>query len=90
MVFNAALVYFHKPVLFRTIPVSKFFLDIKDGKSEIDSHHIFPKQYLIDNFGNSLKQKDINQIANKVWAYNKDNKFISKKAPAEYYDEFSE
>ena len=90
VVFNAALVYFHKPVLFRTIPVSKFFLDIKDGKSEIDSHHIFPKQYLIDNFENNLKQKDINQIANKVWAYNKDNKFISKKAPAEYYDEFSE
>ncbi|MBP5408215.1 MAG: hypothetical protein J6Y42_03665 [Bacilli bacterium] len=50
VVYNAALVYFHKPVLFRTIPVSKFFLDIKDGKSEIDSHHIFPKQYLIDNF----------------------------------------
>lgn len=90
VVFNAALVYFHKPILFRTIPVSKFFLDISDGKSEIDSHHIFPKQYLIDNFGNKLKQKDINQIANKVWAYNKDNKFISKKAPSEYFYEFSE
>lgn len=90
VVFNAALVYFHKPILFRSIPVSKFFLDIKDGKSEIDSHHIFPKQYLIDNFGNKLKQKDINQIANKVWAYNKDNKFISKKAPSEYFYEFSE
>ena len=90
VVYNAALIYFHKPVLFKTIPVSKFFLDMKDGKSEIDSHHIFPKQYLIDNFWDKLKQKDINQIANKVWAYNKDNKFISKKAPAEYYDEFSQ
>lgn len=89
VIYNASLVYFHKPVLFRTIPVSKFFLDMKDGKSEIDSHHIFPKQYLIDNFWDTLKQKDINQIANKVWAYNKDNKFISKKAPEEYFGEFS-
>lgn len=89
--FNAALVYFHKPVLFKTIPVSKFFLDMKDGKSEIDSHHIFPKQYLIDTFWvENIKQKDINQIANKVWAYNKDNKFISKKAPKEYFAEFTQ
>ena len=89
--FNAALIYFHKPVLFRSIPVSKFFIDQKDWrKSEIDSHHIFPKQYLIDTFwANNIKQNDINQIANKVRAYNSDNKFISKKAPKEYYNEYT-
>ena len=87
--FNAAQIYFHKPVLFRTIPVSKYFVDSKE-KSEIDSHHIFPKQYLIDTFwADTMKKNDINQIANKVWAYNSDNKFISKKAPKEYYNEYT-
>ena len=36
-----------------------------------------------------MKKNDINQIANKVWAYNSDNKFISKKAPKEYYNEYT-
>lgn len=86
---NAAQIYFHKPVLFRSIPVSKYFVDSKE-KSEIDSHHIFPKQYLIDTFwADEIKKNDINQIANKVWTYNSDNKFISKKAPKEYYEEYT-
>ena len=33
---------------------------------------------------------EINQIANRVWTYNSDNKYISKKAPDQYYQEFCE
>jgi hypothetical protein len=50
IVYSAAQIYFHKPVMFRSIPVSKYFLDSREGKSEIDSHHIFPRQHLIDTF----------------------------------------
>jgi hypothetical protein len=77
------------------VPVSKFFIDLKDKeavgeKIDIDLHHIFPKQYLLDMYGaDGIKSADINQIANKVYVYNSDNKTISKKKPAEYLADFS-
>ena len=89
IIYNAAQVYFQKPILFRNVPLSQYYLNYNSwAKSEIDSHHIFPRQYLLDLWYSKLNE--INQIANKVWAYNIDNKFISKKAPEEYYQEFCE
>lgn len=89
IIYNAAQVYFQKPILFRNVPLSQYYLNYNsETKSEIDSHHIFPKQYLMDLWYDQLNE--INQLANKVRAYNVDNKFISKKSPAQYYQEFCE
>lgn len=94
--FTTAQVYFQKQILFRKVPISKFFIDLKDKelvweKTDIDLHHIFPKQYLIDLYGaDVIKNTNINQIANKVYIYNSDNKSISSKSPEQYLQEFSE
>lgn len=95
VVFIAAQIYFQNPILFRTIPISKYFIDLKDKeslgeKTEIDLHHIFPRDYLISLYGaKTIKTTDINQIANKVYAYNSDNKTISNHSPKEYLSFFS-
>ena len=93
--YTASQVYFQNPLLFRSVPVSKFFIDLKDKeavneKIDIDLHHIFPRQYLLDTYwADGIKLGEINQIANKVYLYNSDNKTISKKKPEEYIADFS-
>lgn len=94
--FTTAQIYFQKQILLRKVPMWKFFIDLKDKeqigeKSDIDLHHIFPKQYLLDTYGvDQIKTTQINQIANKVYLYNSDNKSISAKSPEQYIKEFSE
>ena len=93
--FIAAQIYFQHHILFRNIPLSKYFIDIKDKihsgeKSEMDLHHIFPRNYLISLYGrDSIEDREINQIANKVYTYNSDNRTISNQAPSEYIQQFS-
>ena len=93
--FIAAQIYFQHHILFRNIPLSKYFIDMKDKihsgeKSEMDLHHIFPRNYLISLYGrDSIEDREINQIANKVYTYNSDNRTISNQAPSEYIQQFS-
>lgn len=92
--YTASQIYWHKPLLFRNIPISKVFIDLKDKeilweKIDIDLHHIFPKQYLIELYWADIKNTMINQIANKVYTYNSDNKTISSKSPKDYLALFS-
>lgn len=93
--FTAAQIYFQSPILFRNIPLSKYFIDLKDKattkeKTEMDIHHIFPKNYLISLYGkDKIDTKEINQIANRVYTYNSDNRTISNQAPEEYLQLFS-
>lgn len=95
IVFIVAQVYFQYHILFRNIPLSKYFIDMKDNislkeKTEMDLHHIFPRNYLISLYGKeNIEDKEINQIANKVYTYNSDNKTISNHAPSEYIHQFS-
>ena len=54
--FIASQIYFQYHILFRNIPLSKYFIDMKDKihsgeKSEMDLHHIFPRNYLIFLYG---------------------------------------
>lgn len=93
--YTAAQIHAHKSLLFRNLPISKSFVDLiaKESlweKIDIDLHHIFPRDYLLSTYWtNGIKKEDINQIANKVYAYNSDNKTISNKSPREYVDIFS-
>jgi hypothetical protein len=93
--FIAAQIYFQHHILFRNIPLSKYFIDMKDKihsgeKSEMDLHHIFPRNYLISLYGkDAIEDREINQIANKVYTYNSDNRTISNQAPSEYIQQFS-
>lgn len=93
--FIAAQIYFQHHILFRNIPLSKYFIDMKDKihsgeKREMDLHHIFPRNYLISLYGkDAIEDREINQIANKVYTYNSDNRTISNQAPSEYIQQFS-
>ena len=93
--FIASQIYFQHHILFRNIPLSKYFIDMKDKihsgeKSEMDLHHIFPRNYLISLYGkDAIEDREINQIANKVYTYNSDNRTISNQAPSEYIQQFS-
>lgn len=93
--FIAAQIYFQHHILFRNIPLSKYFIDMKDKihsgeKSEMDLHHIFPRNYLISLYGkDAIEDREINQIANKVYTYNSDNRTISNQAPSDYIQQFS-
>ncbi len=49
--------------------------EFKETKSEIDLHHIFSKQYLLETYGmKGIDDTYINQVANKVYCYGVDNK----------------
>ncbi|WP_407421956.1 DUF262 domain-containing protein [Methanobrevibacter sp.] len=55
----------------------------KSTKKSVDIHHIFPKNYLINN--GITDKTDYNQQANKIYIEYKDNIKISDKSPAEYW-----
>lgn len=90
IIYLVSQIHFQRPILFRNVPLSKFYIDLKDNERlkeniDIDCHHIFPKQYLLDTFwSNWITQYEINHIANKAYTYKSDNKTISDKKPEVY------
>lgn len=56
------------------------------NKQLLDNHHIFPKNYLSENFS-ITDIKDTNQVANFIYLWYNDNIKISDKSPKDYYEE---
>lgn len=83
----AAINVLGTPMLFSTIPASKFMILGSNGtKNSIDKHHIFPKHYLETiGVGND---RDRNQIANFTYLDYQTNINIGEKAPSEYMAEY--
>lgn len=83
----AAINVLGTPMLFSTIPASKFMILGSNGtKNSIDKHHIFPKHYLETiGVGND---RDRNQIANFTYLDYQTNINIGEKAPSEYVAEY--
>lgn len=77
-VFLAAQNFFKKDSLLSHIPVSEL---INLGG---DIHHIFPKQYLVDN---KFDKHDYNQVANYAYLDTPINIKVGKKAPKVYFNE---
>lgn len=77
-VFLAAQIFFHKDSLLSHIPVAEL---INLGG---DIHHIFPKQYLIDN---GYDKNMYNQVANYTYLDTPVNILVGKKAPKVYMNE---
>lgn len=77
-VFIAAQNFFKKDSLLSHIPVGEL---VNLGG---DIHHIFPKQYLVDN---GYDKYSYNQVANYVYLDTPINIKIGKKAPKEYLNE---
>ena len=77
-VFLAAQNFFKKDSLLSHIPVGEL---VNLGG---DIHHIFPKQYLVDN---GFDKHDYNQVANYAYLDTPLNIKIGKKSPKEYLNE---
>ncbi len=77
-VFLAAQIFFNKDSLLSHIPVREL---VNLGG---DIHHIFPKQYLIDN---GYDKNMYNQVANYAYLDTPVNIKVGKKAPQEYMSE---
>lgn len=77
-VFLAAQIFFHKDSLLSHIPVAEL---INLGG---DIHHIFPKQFLIDN---GFDKYMYNQVANYAYLDTPINIKVGKKSPKEYMSE---
>ena len=77
-VFIAAQNFFKKDSLLSHIPVGEL---VNLGG---DIHHIFPKQYLVDN---GYDKHSYNQVANYAYLDTPINIKIGKKAPKEYFNE---
>lgn len=83
----AAINVLGTPMLFSTIPASKFMILGSNGtKNSIDKHHIFPKHYL-ETIGVN-NDRDRNQIANFTYLDYQTNINIGEKAPSEYVAEY--
>lgn len=83
----ASLIVLGTPMLFSTAPLSQHFVvGSNGGKSSIDKHHVFPKNYLTQiGYDND---RDRNQIANFTYLDYNTNIDIGDKAPAEYVGEY--
>ena len=83
----ASLIVLGTPMLFSTAPLSQHFVvGSNGGKSSIDKHHIFPKNYLTQIGYDS--DRDRNKIANFTYLDYNTNIDIGDKAPAEYVGEY--
>ncbi len=79
----AAINILGTPLLFSTVPQSKFFtLGTSGTKNAIDKHHIFPKHYLAQIGYTS--DRDRNQVANFTYLDYTTNIDISDSAPQDY------
>lgn len=83
----AAINVLGTPMLFSTMPASKYMIWGASGKkNSIDKHHIFPKHYL-EQIG-FTNDRDRNQIANFTYLDYQTNIDIADKPPAEYVTEY--
>lgn len=77
------------PMLFSTIPMSRYFdMGISGTKRAYDKHHIFPKNYLTKVGYETDRER--NQIANFTYLDYNTNIYIADKPPKEYIHEFKE
>lgn len=89
----ASQIFYNRKILFNDVSIWNYFIwkSKSDVKSEIDHHHIFPRNYLLENYWiDWIQNSEINQIANKVYCYNTDNKIIWDKSPREYIKFYKE
>lgn len=56
---------------------------LKKRKKDLEKHHIFPRNYLIENF--NLDKRQINQVANFTYLEFEDNIDISDSKPRDYF-----
>lgn len=71
-------------VLFSDRKVSDLFDPaLKKRKKDLEKHHIFPKNYLVQKF--NLDRRQINQVANFTYLEFEDNIEISDSAPKDYF-----
>jgi len=71
-------------VLFSERKVGDLFTpDLKKRKKDLEKHHLFPRNYLVQKF--RLDKKQINQVANFTYLEFEDNIEISDESPKEYF-----
>jgi len=71
-------------VLFSERKISDLFDPaLKKRKKDLEKHHIFPRNYLIENF--NLDKRQINQVANFTYLEFEDNIDISDSKPRDYF-----
>lgn len=91
--FYAALNKLNSPILFsRKLVGDLYDPSLKLKKKRLEKHHIFPRNYLITQYGFD-KNKDkakINQIANLTFLEFEDNIEISDANPHEYFDKIKD
>lgn len=81
--FFAGLIKNGVNVLFSERKVSDLFdPSLRKRKKDLEKHHIFPKNYLAQEF--SLDRREINQVANFTYLEFEDNIDISDTKPSEY------
>lgn len=83
----ASLIMKGSPVLFSQRTVSSLFEpSIKPKKKQLDRHHLFPKNYLVQHYGLDSKkdQSLINQVGNLTYLEFEDNIEISDAEPKQY------
>lgn len=82
--FFACLIRKGANVLFSERKVSDLFDPVlKKRKKDLEKHHIFPKNYLMQQF--NLDRRQINQVANFTYLEFEDNIEISDSAPKDYF-----
>ena len=82
--FFAGLIRKGSNVLFSEKKVGDLFDPaLKKRKKDLEKHHIFPRNYLLSEFG--LDRRQINQVANFTYLEFEDNIDISDTAPKEYF-----
>ena len=83
-VFFASLIRKGSSVLFSERKVGDLFDPVlKKKKKDLEKHHIFPRNYLVQKFG--LDRRQINQVANFTYLEFEDNIEISDQAPRKYF-----
>lgn len=83
----AAINVLGTPMLFSTMPASKYMMPGSSGtKNSIDRHHIFPKHYL-EKLG-ITEDRERNQIANFTYLDYQTNIDIGDRAPIDYVSQY--
>jgi len=87
--FFASLIRNGANVLFSDRKVGDLFDPaLKKRKKDLEKHHIFPRNYLIQKF--SLDRRQINQVANFTYLEFEDNIDISDSPPDEYFGDIKQ
>ena len=83
--FFACLIRRGAPVLFSDRKVADLFEpSLKQKRKSLEKHHLFPRNYLLEEFG--LEKRQINQVANFTYLEYPDNVDISDDPPKVYFE----